>query len=177
MNKKRINQKRSGLIRLALGIVILVFVNIIATQVFTRIDLTAEKRYTVSDDTRKLLRELDDIVYFQVYLDGDLAPRYKRLQRATREMLDEFRVFSDKVQYEFINPSSSDDAQERYNTHENLKQRGLIAAEVREDDADGVKFQVIFPGAIVSYKSRELPLQLLRPERGATEAEMGNRSI
>jgi ABC-2 type transport system permease protein len=116
-------------------------------------------------------------VYFQVYLEGDLAPRYKRLQRATREMLDEFRVFSDKIQYEFINPSTSDDPKERFNTHEHLKERGLMAAEVREDDADGVKFQVIFPGAIVSYKSRELPLQLLRPERGATEDEMVNRSI
>jgi gliding-associated putative ABC transporter substrate-binding component GldG len=177
MSKNKINQKRSSLIRLALGIVIIVFVNIIATQLFTRIDLTAEKRYTVSEDTRELLRSLDDIVYFQVYLEGDLAPRYKRLQRATREMLDEFRVFSDKIQYEFINPSTSDDPKERYNTHEHLKERGLMAAEVREDDADGVKFQIIFPGAIVSYKSREYPLQLLRPERGATEDEMVNRSI
>src|SRR5210317_254898 len=99
-NKKR-NQKRSSWIQLALGLVIIVFVNIIGTQVFTRLDLTAEKRYTVSDDTRKMLKGLDDIVYFQVYLEGDLTPKYKRLQRAAREMLDEFRVYTDKVQYEF----------------------------------------------------------------------------
>ncbi len=160
-----------------LGVVIIVFINIIGAQFFTRIDLTAEKRYTVSEDTRELLRSLDDIVYFQVYLEGDLSPKYKRLQRATREMLDEFRVYTDKVEYEFVNPSESEDPKERFDTHENLKARGLVPAEVREDDAEGVKFQLIFPGAIVSYKSREIPLQLLRPERGASEDEMVNRSI
>ncbi|MCK4569697.1 MAG: gliding motility-associated ABC transporter substrate-binding protein GldG [Bacteroidales bacterium] len=177
MINKKINQKRNSWIRLALGIVIIVFLNVISTQLFTRIDLTAEKRYTVSDETKALLRNLDDIVYFQVYLEGDLSPRYERLQRTTREMLDEFRVYSDKIHYEFINPSASEDPKDRYNTHENLKARGLIAAEVREDDAEGVKFQIIFPGAIVSYKSRELPLQLLRPERRATVDQMVNRSI
>jgi len=177
MSNKKINQKRSSLIRLTLGIVIIVFLNIISSQLFTRVDLTAEKRYTISESTRALLTELDDIVYFQVYLEGDLAPRYERLQRATREMLDEFRVYSDKIQYDFINPSESEDAKERYDTHENLKSRGLMPAEVREDDAEGVKFQLIFPGAIVSYKAREMPLQLLRPERGATEDEMVNRSV
>ena len=92
-------------------------------------------------------------------------------------MLDEFRVYSDKIQYEFINPSSADDPQERYEVHENLKTRGLMPAEVREDDAEGVKFQLIFPGSIVSYKAREMPLQLLRPEQGASEDEMINRAI
>lgn len=177
MSKKKINQKRSSWIRLALGVVIIVFVNVIGAQLFTRIDLTAEKRYTVSPETREMLRDLDDIVYFKVYLEGKLTPRYKRLQKATREMLDEFRIYTDKVQYDHINPSASEDPKERFNTHENLKDRGLIAAEVREDDAEGVKFQIIFPGAIVSYKGREIALQLLRPERGASEEEMVNRSI
>jgi len=175
-NKKR-NQKRSSWIQLALALVIIVFINIIGGQLFTRLDLTAEKRYTVSDDTRQLLKNLDDIVYFQVYLEGDLPPKYKRLQSATREMLDEFRVYSDKVQYEFINPSSSDDPKERFEVHENLKARGLMPAEVREDDAEGVKFQLIFPGGIVSFKAREMPIQLLRPEKGASEDQMVNRAI
>ncbi|RLD76945.1 MAG: gliding motility-associated ABC transporter substrate-binding protein GldG, partial [Bacteroidetes bacterium] len=113
MSNKKINQKRSSWIRLALGIVIIVFVNIISMQLFTRLDLTAEKRYTVSEDTRALLRQLDDIVYFQVYLEGSMPPRYERLQRATREMLDEFRVYSDNIQYEFINPTTSSDPEER----------------------------------------------------------------
>lgn len=177
MSKKNITQKRSSWIRLGLGIVIIVFLNIIAAHLFTRIDLTAEQRYTVSEDTRVLLRSLDDVVYFQVYLEGDLSPRYTSLQQATQEMLDEFRVYTDNIQYEFINPSENEDPKERYNTHENLKNRGLMPAEVREDDAEGVKFQIIFPAAIVSYKGKEMPLQLLRPERGATEDQMVNRAI
>lgn len=177
MSQKKINQKYNSLIRLALGVVIIVFINIIGAQLFTRIDLTAEKRYTVNENTREMLSKLEDIVYFQVYLEGDLAPRYKRLQKATREMLDEFRVYTDKVQFEFINPSATEDPKERYEVHENLKSRGIIPAEIRQDDAEGVKFQLIFPGAIISYRSKELPLQLLRPELGASEDEMVNRAI
>ena len=92
-------------------------------------------------------------------------------------MLDEFRVYTDKIQYDFINPSASDDPKERYNTHEILKTQGLMPAEVRQDEAETVKFQLIFPAAIVSYKARNTPLQLMRPERGASEDEMVNKAI
>jgi ABC-2 type transport system permease protein len=177
MNKRKINQRRGSWIQLALAIVIIVFINIISAQLFTRLDLTAEKRYTVSEDTRSLLKSLDDIVYFKVYLEGELPPKYKRLQKATREMLDEFRVYTDNIQYEFVNPSSADNQKERYEVHENPKSRGLMAAEVREDDAEAVTFQLIFPGAIVSYKAKEMPLQLLRPERGASEDHMVNTAV
>ncbi len=169
MRKNNISQKRSSLIRFALGVVIIVFINIIGNQLFTRFDLTADQRYTVSEDTRKLLRSLDDVVYFQIYLDGYLPPSYKRLQRATKEMLDEFRVFTDNIQYEFISPSTSDDFKEREAVYDHLESRGLVADKVSEDGSEGVTFQTIFPGAIISYKSKEKPLQLLHSSKSANE--------
>ncbi|HPK05329.1 MAG TPA: Gldg family protein, partial [Bacteroidales bacterium] len=92
-NKKR-NIRRNNIIHLVLSIAIITVLNIIGSFVFTRFDLTSEKRYTLSDATRRMLRELDDIVYLKVYLEGEFPASFKRLRNSTREMLDEFRAYS-----------------------------------------------------------------------------------
>ena len=53
--------RRNNIVQLLLGIAIVILVNVISYYAFTRIDLTAEKRYTLSDQTKQLLGELDDI--------------------------------------------------------------------------------------------------------------------
>ena len=89
---------------MVLGLIVIISLNIIASFYFTRFDLTSEKRYTLSDATKTLIKELDDIVYFKVYLDGDFPAGFKNLRNETKEMLDEFRAYNKNIQYEFINP-------------------------------------------------------------------------
>ena len=160
-----------------LGIVIIVLLNIIGSYVFTRIDLTAEKRYSLSDATKEMLRELDDIVYFQVYLEGEFPAGFKRLRNASKEMLDEFRAYSDNIEYEFINPSKSDNAQERNATYQILVDRGLNPTDLQVNAADGMKKQIIFPGAIALYKDSETPVELLRSQLGMPPERVLNNSI
>jgi len=76
-NKKTFNKSSLG--QLILGLVIVVLLNIIGSYIFTRIDLTSEKRYSLSSATKDMLRDLDDIVYFKVYLEGDYPAGFKRL--------------------------------------------------------------------------------------------------
>ncbi len=171
------NLRRSNLLQVLLGIVILILVNVISYYVFTRIDLTAEKRYTLSDQTKELLSNLDDIVFFQVYLDGEFPAGFKRLRRETREMLDQFRAYSDNVEYEFINPSSSDDPQERNAVYQRLVERGLSPTDLQVKTNEGQSQQIIFPGAIVSHKNVELPLELLISQMGIPPEEVLNNSI
>ena len=102
-NKKR-DVRRNNLIQLGLGLLIIVLINIIGYFVFTRIDLTSEKRYSLSEPTKKMLKNLDDLVFFQIYLEGEFPAGFKRLKRETKEMLDQFRAYSDNIGYEFINP-------------------------------------------------------------------------
>ena len=106
MTKKK-NIKRNNIIQLGLSLLIIIFINIISAYVFTRFDLTSEKRYSLSPATKKLLTGLNDIVFFKVYLEGDFPAGFKRLHNETKEMLDEFRAYSDNIQYEFIDPSSN----------------------------------------------------------------------
>lgn len=165
------------LLQFLLSILIIVLVNIVATRLFTRIDLTAEKRYTLSETTKELLRGVDDIVYFQIYLEGDFPAGFTRLQQATREMLDEFRAYSRNIEYEFINPSASEDPKERNDVYQLLIEKGLQPTDLQVSTKEGRQQQIIFPGAIVSYKGREMSLELLRSQLGAPSEKVLNNSL
>ncbi len=175
-NKKR-DIKRNNIIQLVAGLIIIILVNFVGYYVFTRFDLTAENRYTLSDQTKKMLVELDDIVYFQVYLDGDFPAGFKRLKRETREMLDQFRAYTENIEYEFINPSESDDPEERNSIYQLLMERGLNPTDLQVKTKEGSSQQIIFPGAIVSYKNNELPLELLLNQMGIPPEQGLNNSI
>ena len=59
-----------------------------------RIDLTSDKRYTLSKQTKSILSELDDDIYVQVYLDGEMPVQFKKMRRSVRSILDEFKIIS-----------------------------------------------------------------------------------
>jgi ABC-2 type transport system permease protein len=166
--------KRYSITQFILCFAIVIFLNIIGSFVFTRIDLTSEKRYTLSDATKKLIKNLDDIVYFKIYLDGDFsgAAGFQRLRNETRDMLNQFRAYSDNIQYEFINPLESSDKKEVNDLCHQLVNKGI------QPSSHPVKKQTyIFPGAIVTYKEKEMPLQLLNSQIGIAPEEVFNRSV
>src|SRR5438067_8531809 len=67
-----------------------------------RIDLTAEKRFSLTTATKKLLHNLDSTVNIKVFLTGDLPADYKKLSIATDDLLSEFRDLSNnKIQVSF----------------------------------------------------------------------------
>lgn len=115
MTENRKNIRKNSFVQLAIGLAIIVLLNIIGSFAFYRLDLTAEKRYTLSPSTRKMLKELKDVVYFKVYLEGEFPAGFKRLRNETREMLNQFRAYSDKIEYEFIDPTSGKDKKKPIN--------------------------------------------------------------
>ncbi len=160
VNRKN-NLRKQGMVQLLLSLVILVLINIISYFAFTRFDLTSEKRYSLNPATKTILRNLDDVVFVRVYLEGDFPAGFKRLRNETKEMLDEFRAYSDNVQYEFINPSASKDKKERNNLYIQLAEKGLQPTKLQVKNEEGSSQQVIFPGALITYKDKEAPVQLL----------------
>lgn len=171
------NIRRTNMVQLFLGLVIVLLLNVIGTYIYFRLDLTSEKRYSLASSTKKLLRETDDIFYFKVYLEGEFPAGFKQLNRATREMLDEFRAFSDNIQYEFINPSQATDAKTRNDVFDRLIQQGLQPTDINVRTKEGQQQQRIFPGAILSHKGREIPVTLLAEQVGAPPDAIINNSV
>ena len=127
-NKK--DQRRSHWIELGAGVLIVVFVNIIGYYVFGRLDLTSEKRYTLSKSTKNLLKKIDEPVLYRVYLEGEFPADFKRLQNETKEMLNQFRAYNKNVQYEFVNPNDFENQQERQVFYQKLAQKGIQPTQI-----------------------------------------------
>lgn len=146
---------------MAAVLLVLLFVNVTSSYLFTRMDLTQEKRYTLSASTKEMLKELDEQVLFRVYLEGDDLPsEYRRFRNEIKDMLDQFRAYSRYVEYEFVNPNSMKSDEEKRQFNEMLIKKGLTPIPVTSEE-DGVqKQQIVYPSMDVSYMGRETALQL-----------------
>ena len=176
MKNERKNLKKNQLISFGITLLVIVAVNIIASFVYTRFDLTSEKRYTLSDTSKEILKNLDDYVYFRVYLEGDFPAGFKKLRKETKEMLDEFRAYSKYIDYEFINPSESNDAAERNETYKLLYQSGLNPTEIAMQTKAGAQQLIIWPCTLISYQEKEKPLDLLDTHIGESSNQVLNNS-
>ena len=156
----------------------LVFINIIAAKVFTRLDLTKEKKYSLTPQTKTLLKNLDSEVLVKVYLDGEFPAGFKRLQTSIKDILDEFQVYGDEnIIYEFINPSESGNEKEKFEFYQQLAKKGLTPMNLQVRENEALVEQYIFPGALVSYRGRELPVVFLNNQVGLDPQVALNGSI
>ena len=135
-----------------------------------RLDLTEDKRYTLSEPSQEILKGLKDDIYIQVYLDGEMPIPLKRLRRSVREILDEFRIASGrKVDYEFINPADTRDVAQREAHYRALYDKGLSPVNIMADDAEGGSTRkIVFPGMIVNYNGIEVPVNFLKNNSALT---------
>jgi len=136
----------------------------IASLFSFRVDLTTDRRHTLSKPTGELLSDLKGDVYVQVYLDGDMPVEFKRLRRSVRSMLEEFRVVSGRrIDFMFINPAGSRDESERNRYQSELVEKGLNPVNIMDRDKEGGSSEkLIFPGMIVNYNGIEMPVNFLR---------------
>ncbi len=169
--------KRTHLIELVAAVFIIIFLNIIGYYIYTRFDLTSEKRYTLSSATKKLLKNIDETVLFRVYLEGEFPADFKRLQQETKEMLNQFRAYNKYIEYEFVNPNSFQDKQEQQVFYQKLAQKGIQPTQIEVKSQDGIKQQLVIPAADVIYKGKEVSVQLLLGQRYVSEEELLNNSV
>ena len=175
---KKINIK-NDIVGLLGAIVILILVNSIGQNWFFRLDLTAEKRYSLSKPTKEMLKQLNDIVNIRVYLDGDLNIPFKKFQDNIHDMLDEFKIYGrSMIQYEFVNPYEDVPVSMQNKIIEQLYDQGLKPTNIHQRDKEGgVKEKIIFPGAMIMYRNIEVSLNLLMNNPGLTAEENLNNSV
>ncbi|MEM1215996.1 MAG: gliding motility-associated ABC transporter substrate-binding protein GldG [Bacteroidota bacterium] len=147
------------LLQLLLGIAVVVLLNILANgrisgrPLYGALDLTEEKRYTLTPGTQELLAAQDDIIFVRVLLEGEFPAGFKRLQTAAREMLEDFRSISPYVEYEFFNPN--DGTQEEVNQRkQQLLDQGVVPVNLRVKGVEGTSTKSIYP-YVIFYKGEK----------------------
>ena len=154
--KKIFNTK----IWLPLTVIILILVNWMASQWHSRIDLTDEKRFTLSKPTKKILKGIDDEVTVKVFLKGSTNSGFTKLSKATEELLQEFKeIAGAKLNYQFIQP---DELVEGTKTSyaDSLASLGLNPINLTSQVKEGQQQQLVYPVALVTYHNNTAPVDI-----------------
>lgn len=154
--------KKSQLAQLAATAAILAVALFVSSRLYFRADLTTDRRFSVSPATKEIVAGLEDVVFFKIYLEGDLPSDFKELRQATMDLLNEFRSISPiNIQYDFVNPSEDPDPQMRREVYNDLVRKGLRPYTIRTEEKDGVTQKYVFPGMTINYRERQLHVNLL----------------
>lgn len=159
--------------------VLCVVVNILAARIYVRVDITNDKRYTLSANTRQLLKGLDKSVSVDLFLAGKLPPGMQKLQYETTRMLEEFRrVTGNKIRYNLIDPAEVTDKEEKKQMVQYLSSRGIMPVNLnRKSEDETLSQQIIFPGLLVYDDSTEVSVNLLQNMPGYSGNENVNHSV
>ncbi len=176
--QKRLSKRVNSILTLGIFLLVVVVINLLGNRYFKRFDLTKEKRFTLTQTTKDLLKNLDDIVYVQVYLDGDFPSGFKRLRNGALEMLNEFKSYGgSNIEFEFVNPLEGLNEGAKRDVIQQLYEKGIQPTNLKVKDNEAYSEQIIFPAASVFYKGRETTIQLLENKIGQSPQEALNGSI
>src|SRR6478609_5166720 len=171
-------RKTRDIIEFGLLIGIILFVNIICSHYFFRADLTEDQRYSISPVAKDMMGKLDDVLYVEVYLDGDMDPDFDRLRVSIRQKLEEFKAYSGgKIEYKFTNPNAEADEATRTQFYRTLSQQGIKGFN-RVDERNGQRKEVVlFPGALITYKDQSVPVNFYKGNSLLPVDQLLNQSV
>lgn len=154
--------KKNTLVGLLIALAAVIVVNIISSFLFYRIDLTKDKRHSLSKGTIEMLNNLEDRVYIRVYLKGKDQPAdYQLFAKQVEQVLQDFRSYSKNVYFEFIDPLEGKTTEEVNSILGEFVKKGLDPIPVSREDANGYSTHMVIPGAIISYRDHEYPTKLV----------------
>ncbi|MBC5773627.1 gliding motility-associated ABC transporter substrate-binding protein GldG [Pontibacter sp. KCTC 32443] len=175
---KTASKHRRDITGYVIAIVVLVVLNALVYNYFFRLDLTEDKRYSISPVTEQMLGNLQDEVFVEVYLEGDFPAGFKRLHQSVRETLDEFRIYSDgNVRFLFFDPNSITDEKKRAEFMQQLAQKGIQPTNLKATEEGKQVERLVFPGAVIKYKGKETAVNFLKGNLAASPDERLNQSV
>jgi gliding-associated putative ABC transporter substrate-binding component GldG len=158
--KAKKTYKQTSIFRIAIIGAILIILNFISIRVFTRIDLTTDGIYTLSDASRKLVENLDDKVTVKVYFTEDLPAPYNNNRRVLLDILNDYRSYSDgNLNFEFISPNNEEMEKE-------AQTNGIPPVEVQVIQEDKVEVKRAYMGMVMLYESRKEAIPLINDLSG-----------
>ncbi len=177
IRKGKFNQRKTRL-QLTSVVIILLIVFFTSTNFLFRIDLTLDKRYSLSPVSMQITSEIKEPVFIEFFLEGELEPGLKKLQREVFEKIAVLNAYSDKpIRLKITDPYRSRSAEERDSLIETLYQEGIQPTSFRHQTDEGVSTKLIFPGAIISMGDREVAVNFLKYNQDFSHEYNFNHSV
>ncbi|MEZ5046839.1 MAG: gliding motility-associated ABC transporter substrate-binding protein GldG [Chitinophagaceae bacterium] len=169
--------QKSLSIRFVILSAILVLLNLIAQKVNFRLDVTKEKRFSLSQPTKKLLKNVKEPIIVEIYLQGKFPAGFQKLAETTKDVLNEFKAISNnQLRFKFINPLEGKSDEEKKQMIQKLYDQGIapVNLQVQQDEDEGYSQKIIFPAAKVSYLHKDIAVNLLESHISMSPAEKLN---
>ncbi len=143
------SKKTQSIVRAFLLLGILVLLNVISVRLFTRLDLTKQNIYTLSEASKNLVKSLDDRVTVKAYFTEDLPAPYNNNRRSVLDILNEYRAYSrGNLHYEFVNPEGEKGEQA-------ARQQGVPPVEVQVVKEDKFEVKRAYLGLVFLYEDKK----------------------
>lgn len=163
------------------GVLVLIcvlFLSILSGQLFFRLDLTAEKRYSITDVSKKLVKNLEKPVNITLYLDGELPAGFRKLKKSIQEKIADYNAYSSQlINLTIVDPYEISGVKRREQLFAELAGKGLQQTEIRQNTDKGTITRLIFPGALIEYGNKQVSVNLLKNNQNAHWEVNLNNSI
>ncbi|MRX41633.1 gliding motility-associated ABC transporter substrate-binding protein GldG [Flavobacterium sp. LC2016-23] len=154
---------------LGITVFVLIVLNVLGSLYFHRFDLTKDKRYTLSETSLNIIKQVKNPLSIKIYMQGDLPADFRRLQQETRQLLEEFQAYNNNIVFEFVNPMENEE--ESMSVVKSLFQKGLTPINITVDDKGKQSQAMVFPWAIAVYNNKEVNIPLLKNRMGASTTQ------
>lgn len=168
-------QTKKNILPFLLLLAVIIVINIVGNFYFKRFDLTQDKRYTLSESTIKLIENIEEPVFIDVFLEGNFPPEFKRLQNETKQILEEFRSHNSNLIFQFTNPLEDENQAQQY--VEELVKLGFIPTNINSNKKGKKELIQIFPWAIANQNEKSVRVPLLINNFGNSPSENINSSV
>ncbi|WP_159798970.1 gliding motility-associated ABC transporter substrate-binding protein GldG [Flavobacterium sp. MK4S-17] len=167
--------KKKSILKLVVVIFAIVFINILAHFLYIRFDLTTDKRYTLSLTTTELIEKVSEPLYIDVFLGGELPPEFRRLQKETRSLLEEYQLRNPNIIFNFNDPLEDETTAEQY--MQELYALGFTPTNININKKGKKSIVQIFPWAIANIGQKSVKVPLLVNSYGHTAEANINKSV
>lgn len=157
------------------ALLLLLVINYIAQQWHSRIDLTQDRRYTLSETTRKTLSQIQQPLVIDVLLKGNIPTEFKKLQTEAVQLLEEYTAANDHLIVNFVNPLEDEPNADA--AIQNLINNGLQPLQIAQTEAGKSSVEYIFPWAVISDGKRVEKVRLFIDKLGTTDQERVQNSV
>lgn len=156
---------------------IIIALNVLLSFWYFRIDLTEEKRHSLTNETIDILEQVDDVLLIKVYLEGDFPAGFTRLRNSCQDLLMEYRGVNSMIEFEFIDPLEVGDKSKQRKFFSELYEQGLQPTTLQVQENNGSSEKIIFPGAIAYFNNQSISVDLLQNQLGQKPEVLLNNSI
>ncbi|MBF4519408.1 gliding motility-associated ABC transporter substrate-binding protein GldG [Flavobacterium sp. ANB] len=154
---------------LGITVFVLIVLNVLGSLFFHRFDLTKDKRYTLSETSLQIVKQVKNPLSIKIYMQGELPADFRRLQQETKQLLEEFQAYNSNIVFEFVNPMENED--ESMAVVKSLYQKGLTPINITVDDKGKQSQAMVFPWAVAVYNNKEVNIPLLKNIMGASTTQ------